>query len=87
MAGTNEVSGENWVMSMGHFMALFDDDWLGIKASRKVVMLKYAEFNFFETGIIMKTGWWRGMIRLMLPVRLHPLTPTTGSLIFHLDHR
>ena len=29
IAGTNEISGEEWVMSMGHLMGLFDQDFLG----------------------------------------------------------
>jgi hypothetical protein len=83
MAGTNEVSGENWVMSMGHFMALFDEDWLGIRASRKVVMLKYAEFNCVENGKITKTGLWLDIIGLMQQVGINPLPPQTGSEILH----
>ena len=27
IAGSNDVSGDTWVMSMGHFMGLFDSDW------------------------------------------------------------
>jgi len=27
IGGRNEVSGEQWVMSMGNFMGLFDADW------------------------------------------------------------
>lgn len=83
MAGTNEVSGESWVMSMGYFMALFDNDWLGIRASRKVVMLKYAEFNCVENGKITKTGLWLDIIGLMQQVGIHPLPPQTGSPILH----
>ena len=30
IGGTNEISGEQWVMCMGSFMGLFDADWLGI---------------------------------------------------------
>jgi len=40
IAGTNEVAqDEVWVMSMGNFMGLFDEDWLGIRATRKIVNL------------------------------------------------
>lgn len=79
MAGTNEVSGENWVMSMGHFMGLFDQDWLGIRANRKVAMLRYAEFNCVENGKITKTGLWLDIIGLMHQVGINPLPPQTGA--------
>lgn len=79
MAGSNEVSDDTWVMSMGHFMGLFDQDWLGIRATRKVVMLRYAEFNCIENGKIVKTGLWLDIIGLMHQVGINPLPPQTGA--------
>ena len=79
MAGINEVSGETWVMSMGHFMGLFDQDWLGIRANRKLAMLRYAEFNCVENGKITKTGLWLDIIGLMHQVGVNPLPPQTGA--------
>ena len=41
IAGINDVdSYSEWVCSMGHLMGLFDKDWLGIKANRKMVFLR-----------------------------------------------
>lgn len=79
MAGTSEINGETWVMSMGHFMGLFDQDWLGIRATRKVVMLRYAEFNCVENGKITKSGLWLDIIGLMHQVGINPLPPQTGA--------
>ncbi|TLU66908.1 nuclear transport factor 2 family protein [Thalassotalea litorea] len=79
MAGTSEINGETWVMSMGHFMGLFDADWTGIRANRKVVMLRYAEFNCVENGKITKTGLWLDIIGLMHQVGINPLPPQTGA--------
>lgn len=79
MAGTSEINGETWVMSMGHFMGLFDKDWLGIRANRKVAMLRYAEFNCVENGKITKTGLWLDIIGLMHQVGINPLPPQTGA--------
>lgn len=79
MAGSNEVSGETWVMSMGHFMGLFDQDWLGIRANRKLAMLRYAEFNCVENDKITKTGLWFDIIGLMHQVGVNPLPPQTGA--------
>ena len=68
---------------MGHFMGLFDADWLGIRATRKVVMLKYAEFNCVENGKITKTGLWLDIIGLMQQVGINPLPPQTGASLIH----
>jgi hypothetical protein len=79
MAGTNEIGGEQWVMSMGHFMGLFDHEWLGIPASRKMVMLRYAEFNCVENGKITQTGMFFDIIGLMHQVGINPLPMQTGA--------
>ena len=79
IAGQNEIHGEQWVMSMGHFMGLFDGDWLGIPASRKIVMLRYAEFNCVENGRITKTGLFCDIIGLMQQVGINPLPTQTGA--------
>ena len=50
IGGTNEISGEIWVMSMGNFMGLFDNDWLGIPRTRKIANLRYAEFSCVQNG-------------------------------------
>lgn len=79
IAGTNEISGEQWVMSMGHFMGLFDSDWLGIRHTRKMISLRYVEFNCVENGKITKTGLFVDIIGLMLQAGINPLPPSTGS--------
>jgi len=30
-------------MSMGHLLGLFDGDWLGIRRTRKMALLRYAD--------------------------------------------
>ena len=60
IAGTNEISGEIWVMSMGNLMGLFDEDWLGIPRTRKMANLRYAEFSCVENGKITRTGIFPG---------------------------
>lgn len=78
IAGTNEISGEQWVMSMGNFMGLFDADWLGIPHTRKIVNLRYAEFNCVEKGKITKTGLFVDIIGVMVQAGVYPLPPSTG---------
>ena len=78
IAGTNEISGEQWVMSMGNFMGLFDADWLGIPPTRKIANLRYAEFNCVENGKITQTGLFIDIIGLMVQAGMYPLPPSTG---------
>jgi hypothetical protein len=78
IAGTNEISGEQWVMSMGNFMGLFDADWLGIPHTRKMANLRYAEFNCVENGKIIQTGLFVDIIGLMVQAGAYPLPPSTG---------
>ncbi len=78
IAGTNEISGEQWVMSMGNFMGLFDVDWLGIRRTRKMVNLRYAEFNCVADGKITQTGLFIDIIGLMVQAGAYPLPPSTG---------
>jgi len=78
IAGTNEISGEQWVMSMGNFMGLFDADWLGIPHTRKIANLRYAEFNCVENGVITQTGLFIDIIGLMVQAGTYPLPPSTG---------
>jgi len=78
MAGTSGNDGASWVTSMGHFMALFDNDWLGIPRSRKVVMIRYADFNCIEDGKIVRSGFFCDIISVMNQVGINPLPQSTG---------
>lgn len=79
MAGTNEIDTTGWVTSMGHFMGLFDGDWLGIPASRRIAFLRYADFNCIENGKITRSGFFCDIIGVMNQVGIHPLPPQTGA--------
>lgn len=89
IAGTNEIDNSEWVMSMGHFMGLFDNDWLGIKHTRKMISLRYAEFNCVQDGKIAKTGLFVDIIGFMIQAGVNPLPPQTGSYFVYpgpIDH-
>ena len=79
IAGDNHLDGKQWVMSMGHFMGLFDQDFLGIRATRQLVNLRYAEFSCVEGDKITKTGLFLDLIGLMQQAGMNPLPPSTGS--------
>ncbi len=50
IAGENIYDGETWVMSMGNFMGLFDTDFLGIPATRRIANLRYEVKKIFHLG-------------------------------------
>jgi len=81
MAGKNEIDGFEsvWVVSMGHLMGLFDNEWLGIKPSRKMALLRYCEFNKVENGKITETAMFIDIPHVMMQVGLNPFPPQTAS--------
>jgi hypothetical protein len=79
IGGTNEINGEQWVMSMGHFMGLFDSEWLGVRPTGKMINLRYTEFNCVEKGKITKTGFFVDIIGFMIQAGANPLPPSTGT--------
>lgn len=78
IAGQNMYGGETWVMSMGNFMGLFDADFLGIPATRRIANLRYAEFSCVQDGKISRTGLFVDLIGLMVQAGVNPLPPSTG---------
>ena len=64
---------------MGHLMGLFDQDFLGIRHTRKMASLRYAEFSCVENGKICKSGMFVDLIGLMIQAGENPLPPSTGN--------
>lgn len=87
MAGYNSVDGAKgddssccWVLSMGHFMGLFDKDWLGIRCTRQLAMIRYAEFTRVdENNVIQETALFLDLTGLLQAVGMNPLPPSTGT--------
>ena len=81
MAGKNEIDGFEsvWVVSMGHLMGLFDNEWLGIQPSRKMAFLRYCEFNKVKDGKITETAMFFDIPHVMIQVGLTPFPPQTGA--------
>ncbi|MGI9390199.1 MAG: nuclear transport factor 2 family protein [Boseongicola sp.] len=81
IAGLNEIDGfeGRWVVSMGHLMGLFDAPFLGIPPTRKIAMLRYAEFNKVEGDRIVETAFFFDLIHLMHQAGLKPLPSQTGA--------
>jgi len=79
MAGTNEIDGTEWVTSMGNFMGLFDNDWLGIPSTGKIAFIPYVEFHRINNGKICESAFFCDIIRVMIQVGLTPLPLQTGA--------
>ena len=68
-----------WVVSMGHLLALFDQPFLGIPPTRKIVMLRYAEFNRVDGGKIVETGSFFDLLHLMAQAGIKPIADQTAT--------
>jgi hypothetical protein len=85
MAGHNVVDDgkTTWVVNMGHFVGLFDNDWLGIPASRKMTFLRYAEFHRVDGNTIMESAFFCDILSVMHQADCYPLPPPTAATVIH----
>ena len=83
IAGRNEIDGFEsvWVTEMGHLMGLFDEAWLGIQPTKRIVMLRYCEFNRVEDGKIVETAMFCDIPHLMMQAGQNPFPPQTGAML------
>ena len=80
-AGPNFIDGTLWVTSMGTFMGLMDNPWLGIPPTGKIVLLPYCEFHRIADGRIAESALWVDIIAVMMQAGLQPLPVQTGAAI------
>jgi len=80
-AGANDADEERsqWTCSMGHFMGLFDQDWLGIPKTNRLAHLRFAEFMRVEGDRIVESALFFDLIGLMQQAGVYPLPPMTGT--------
>ena len=71
--------GAVWVVSMGHLMGLFDAPWLGIRPTRKLVMLRYCEFHRVTGNQIVETAQFIDIPHLMTQAGQNPFGPATAQ--------
>ena len=79
MAGPNLIDDTMWVSSMGQFMGLFDDPWLGIRPTGKIAQIPYCEFFRIENGAIVESALWLDIISVMKQTGYSPLGEQTGA--------
>ena len=80
MAGADDSSGV-WVVSMGHLMGLFDQDWLGIPATGRTTFLPYVDFHRVADHKIVETVSFFDILSLMLQAGQNPLPVQTGAAV------
>ena len=79
-AGDNTLeAGGRWVVSMGHFMGLFDAPFLGIPPTGKIVMLRYAEFSRIEGDRITEQALFVDLLHLMAQAGCYPLPDMSAA--------
>jgi len=82
-AGPNLIDNTMWVTSMGKFMGLFDNDWLGIPATGKIALIPYCEFHRIDDGKIAESALWLDIISVMKQSGINPLPMQTGAEIIN----
>lgn len=80
-AGTSSTGDETgiWTASMGHLMALFDAPFLGIPPTRRICMLRYAEFNHVKDNRIVETALFCDLAHLMAQAGVSPFPAQTAA--------
>ena len=80
-AGENFIDNASsvWVCSMGHLMGLFDNTWLGIKPTGKLIMLRYAEFHKVVDGKIAETAFYFDIPHFMIQAGYAPFAQQTAA--------
>ncbi|MEO0744107.1 MAG: ester cyclase [Pseudomonadota bacterium] len=79
-AGDNALeAGGRWVVSMGHFMGLFDAPFLGIPPTGKIVMLRYAEFSRVDGNQITEQALFVDLLHLMAQAGCYPLPDMSAA--------
>jgi len=80
-AGYNRIDDGRtvWVGTMGHLMGLLDSAWLGIRATEKIAMLRYAAFHRVDGDRIAETAMFFNIPHLMIQAGMDPFPPQTGA--------
>ena len=66
-AGANDCDDgkTQWVVNVGNLLGLFDNDWLGIPSTGKMIFLRYAEFHRVEGDKIAETAFFCDILSVM----------------------
>lgn len=70
--------GDEWVSSMGHYVATFTNNWLGIPASGQLITIRFGEFCRVHNGKIREMYVLFDLLDVMRQVKLWPITKGLG---------
>lgn len=70
--------GDEWVSSMGHYVATFRNNWLGIPASNQLVTIRFGEFCRVHNGKIREMYVLLDLLDVMRQVNLWPIPKSLG---------
>ncbi len=77
MAGVG-TDNKTWVVSMGQFVGLFDQELLNIRTTGKMQHLQYVEFTEVKDGKIQHTAMFVDLLGFMKEAGCYPLPPESG---------
>lgn len=69
----------NWIGCVGNIVGTFEQDWLGIPASRGVVAVRYGEGHELREGKIATSYLFIDFLHLMQQVGFYAIVPGPGS--------
>ncbi|MCX6064929.1 MAG: nuclear transport factor 2 family protein [Chloroflexi bacterium] len=68
----------SWIACLGNYVGTFEQDWLGIPATRGVVAVRFAEGHELRDGKITKSHLFIDFLDLMRQAGYWPLAPSLG---------
>ncbi len=76
MAG--EANGQNWVGCCGHYVGVFETQWLDIPPTQHIVYMRYHEFFRVEDGKIVEMQALWDIPSVMMQANAWAMTPSLG---------
>lgn len=72
--------GRDWVAATGHYHGCFEQDWLGIPASKSSVSIRFGEFARLENGRVCEVRTLLDLVSLCRQFGVDLLPPDRGSM-------
>lgn len=68
-----------WIAATGHYTGVFLSDWLGLRANKRFVSLRFGEFSRWQDDQIVESYTLVDVLDLIRQVGLWPLAPALGA--------
>jgi predicted ester cyclase len=78
IVAAGHYQGADLVATMGHYCGVFREDWLGIPATGRTVMLRSGEVHRIEDGRIQQSSVLIDVLDLMRQAGFWPIAPSMG---------